>query len=683
MRARWALALTTALAIMLAGAAGAASATDPVTLGSGYVLDDVGVLSAAAESEAQTRLEQLKTDTGLDLWVVYVDEFTNPATSEDWANTTAEENGLGPTQYLLAVATVDRQYYLSGDSAGPVTPDQLSTIEQQLIQPALADEDWLGAVEAAAAGLADAAGGGSGAGAGSSGAGGGFPVGLIVFLAIAALAIVVIVLIVRNRRKKVGGASAPGAPVEQIDVKELAQRASSALVETDDAVKTSDQELGFARAQFGDAATVEFQQALQTARENLNRAFTIKQQLDDTTPDSEEQTRSWNAEIIRLCEEANAGLDDKAAEFDELRRLEQNAPESLARVQDQRAKARASVDAADEHLRALAAAYAPEALATVADNPAQARARIAFADEQLAAAQAAIGAGKGGEAAVGIRAAEEAVGQALLLEDAIDKLGRDFAQGEQSASALIAELEGDIAAASALPDADGRVAAAIAATRQQVDAARANLAGTARRPLLTLQNLEAANSQIDAVVSGVRDAAAQAQRAQQMIGQQIMQAQAQVSAAEDYIVARRGAIGAEARTRLAEAGAALVQAQQLQAANPEQALQYAQRANQLAGQAIQYAQHDVGAFQGGGMGGMLGGGGGGGGDSGGGMMGAILGGIVINSLLGGGGGGFSRGGSSGGLGSVFGGGGGSSRGRMSPGSFGGGGTRGRRGGGRF
>ncbi len=174
------------------------------------------------------------------------------------------------------------------------------------------------------------------------------------------------------------------------------------------------------------------------------------------------------------------------------------------------------------------------------------------------------------------------------------------------------------------------------------------------------------------MVAGVRDAAAKAQRAQQLIGQQIMQAQAQVSAAEDYVVARRGAIGAEARTRLAEAGAALVQAQQLQTADPEQALQYAQRANQLAGQAIQYAQNDVNAFQGGGM---FGGGGGGGGN----MMGAVLGGIVINSLLGGGGG---RGGSSGGMGGMFGGGGRSS-GRMSPGSFGGGGTRGRRGGGRF
>ena len=142
-------------------------------------------------------------------------------------------------------------------------------------------------------------------------------------------------------------------------------------------------------------------------------------------------------------------------------------------MQEQRTKAAASVDGADEQLRTLAASYAPEALATVADNPDQARQRIAFADEQLAAAEAAIGAGKGGEAAVGIRAAEEAVGQAVLLEDAIDKLGRDLAEGERSAAALIVELESDIAAASALPDPDGRVAAAIAATRQQVDAAKA------------------------------------------------------------------------------------------------------------------------------------------------------------------------------------------------------------------
>ncbi|RZI82261.1 MAG: TPM domain-containing protein, partial [Microbacterium sp.] len=147
--------------------------------------------------------------------------------------------------------------------------------------------------------------------------------------------------------------------------------------------------------------------------------------------------------------------------------------------------------------------------------------------------------------------------------------------------------------------------------------------------------------------------------------------QAQVSAAEDYITSRRGAVGATARTRLAEAGASIVQARQLAATDPVQAVAVAQRANELAGQAIQLAQNDVGSFSGGG--GAFGGGGGGGD-----MMGAVLGGILINSMLGGGGGGSrGRGGS---MPSIRTGGRG---GGMSSGSFGGGGTRSRRGGGRF
>ncbi len=246
-----------------------------------------------------------------------------------------------------------------------------------------------------------------------------------------------IVLVVRSRRKKAGGASTPA--VRRRSSRSTWRSSSAARhppsCETDDAVKTSDQELGFAKAQFGDAATVEFEQALaDRAARTSTRPSPSSSSSTTRLPTPRSRSGRGTREIIRLCEEANAGLDEKAAGFDELRKLEQNAPEALARVQEQRAQAAASVDAADERLRALAAAYAPEALATVADNPEQARQRIAFADEQLAAAQAAIGAGKGGEAAVGIRAAEEAVGQAQLLEDAIDKLGRDLAEGERSAA---------------------------------------------------------------------------------------------------------------------------------------------------------------------------------------------------------------------------------------------------------
>ena len=681
MRLRWPAALVFAAAVagsVLAGSA--AVATPPVSLGSGYVLDDSDVLTPAEEAEAQARLEQLKTETGLDLWVVFVDDFTDPSSAEGWANQTAEDNGLGVTQYLLAVATEGRQYYLSADSGGPLSTEQVAAIEQERIQPALRQDDWVGAVDAAADGMTDAEGGGSGA-AGATGGAGWLTWALVIVVVV--VAIVLLVVFLRRRRKPAAAPGPAGPP--QPSIEDLERRASSLLVETDDAIKTSTQELEFAKAQFGDAATTEFEAALATAKQSLDEAFELKQTLDDATPDSEQDARAWNERIIALCEASNALLDEKAADFDELRKLEQNAPEALARVQEQRTQAAASVDSSAGRLQTLTSAYAPEALATVADNPEQARQRLAFADEQLAAAQAAIGAGDGGEAAVGIRAAEEAVGQATLLTTAIDKLATDLAEGERSAASLVTELEADIAAASVLPDADGRIAATIAATRQQLDAARAQLTGTAKRPLIALQSLEAANTQIDSLVQGVRDAAAQAERARQMVGQVILQAHAKVSAAEDYITARRGAVGAEARTRLAEAGASLARAQAIEASDPQQAMQQAQRADQLAAQAIQLAQNDVGSFDGG-MGGMFGGGQGGRGQSGDGMLGAVLGGILLNSVLGGGGssgGGMFGGGSSRSSGGGMFGGGGRSSGGFRPGSFGGGGTRARRGGGRF
>lgn len=101
-------------------------------------------------------LRTLSAESGVDLWVVYVDRFESPPDAEEWANDTANLNNLGPEQYLLAVATEGRSYYLSGDSAGPVSESDLLAIESELINPTISQEDWAGAATAAADGLRDA-----------------------------------------------------------------------------------------------------------------------------------------------------------------------------------------------------------------------------------------------------------------------------------------------------------------------------------------------------------------------------------------------------------------------------------------------------------------------------------------------------------------------------------------------
>lgn len=637
-----------------------ASGAPPVTLADTRVYDDpaVDALSDAEEQAADERLRELGERTGIDLWVVFVDAFDDPDDGFAWADETAIDNGLGTDQYLLAVAVDARQTAISWDQAGPLSEDTLLAVDDAA-RERLGAEDYSGAIDAAADEIERAQGGGSGSG--------------IVWLVIAILVVIAIVLgIFWFARRRRSGAKGEGAAPETLDTAELEKRAASLLISTDDAIRSSEQELGFAIAQFGEDAAGPFREAIAAAKNDLASAFELKQRLDDGEKDSEQDTRAWNAEIIRLCEQARDALEEKAEAFALMRDVEQNAPAALETARASLAQAEGIDQRVAAALQELRAAYAPEALETVADNDVQARERIALARTQLDEAAGLIESGETGEAAAAIVTAEQAVDQAEGLERAVTELRDALQDAERQAAALVAELEGDVARAKASGGAEA--AGVVAATEQALQAARANLSGTGRRPRVMLEQLQAANQQIDAVV-------ANAQRAQQVLGQTIAQARATVTGVEHYIAERRGAIGADARTRLAEAGASLVRAESLQATDPAQAMAHAQRALQLAQSAQQLAQADVSGF--GGLGGGILGGGMPGGRSGGSDLGSAIVGGLIGGLLSGGG---SR--RSSGWGGGFGGLGGSSRrsggfggGRSS--GFGGGRGGGRRIGGRF
>ncbi len=652
-----------ALLLALAAGAGPAHATDPVTLGAAFVLDDADVLTPEQELAAEERLDALSAETGVDLYVVFVDEFTSPSSSQEWADEVAVANGLGVDQYLLAVAVDSRQTYISADPFGELTDEHLEKVITD-IRPDLRAGDYAGAIDVAADSITQAVAsagdivppsGDDTAATVPSGAvtetGWFFPILLVVVLLGGAAW-----FIVWFSRRHSGGAQA-AAPV---DLVELGRRAASALVSTDDAIKTSEQELEFARAQFGDAATEEFEDVVAAAADDLTAAFHLQQQLDDGEPDTDAQKQELNTRILDLCAQINAALDEKAEAFDELRDLERNAPQALEAAVGRLDAARGALESSERALAELARTYHPESLAPVADNPAQAADRLDFAQQQVTQARTALAEDDTAEAAVAIRAAEDAIASAERLQQAVQALGTELPAAADRARALLAEIEADLVTAATLSDPDGQVAGAIAGTRTQADTAQELLASA--RPIAAMQKLEAANAQIDAVTQRARDAQQQAERAQQLVTTVLSGAAAQISAADDYIAARRGAVGAPARTRLAEARTEFAEAQRLQVSSPAAALPRAQRADELARQAVQTAQADVSGF-------------GGGEGSGNGMLGAVIGGIIINSLLSGGG---SR--SSGGFGGAggFGGFGGG------PASFGGGGTRGRRGaGGRF
>lgn len=634
MRTRMTVVLGLIVAMFVSGWAGSiAAATPPVTLSSDFVTDEAGVLSSSELDAANARLGDLAAAGDADLYVVFVDEFTDPSSSTTWADETAIDNGLGAEQYLIAVAVNSSQYTISIDDNASLSDAQISSILEAMEGP-LSEGDWDGAVIAAADAFP---------GQGQSGDAGGF-IGILIALVIVAVLVIVIVLIVRSRRKKKDAARPdvpdPNDPYAAVSHEDLEQQAGSALVQADDAITSSRQEVGFAVAQYGEDSTAAFTRVVEAAQAKVAEAFAIKQQIDDEVPDTAEQRRAWHIQIIQLCDAADDLLDENVEAFEDLRKLEAEAPQALERLTARRAAAQQVLATAPAALAALSQNYDATALATVADNPAQAQQRLSLADSEMAEAAQLIAAGKNGEAAFAIRTAEAAVQQSEELTAAVTSLGTNLAAVEEQARALISDLEADLAAAAAMPESQTQLAPLIARTRTNIDTAQTGLQAAQRNPQQVLETLDAANAQIDAALGQAREASALAQRTQRMLQQRLAQAQAQISAATDFITTRRGAIGATARTRLAEANAAYSEAVALQATDPAVATERATRAASLAGEAISYAQSEVSSFDNGGWGG--------GGWSGGGYSrGSDLGGDILGGILGGllsGGGGSSRGG---------------------------------------
>ncbi|MGD9529614.1 TPM domain-containing protein [Pseudonocardia sp.] len=642
---------------------GIALADPPQRLDSDIV-DRAGALTGDDTAQIRKALDALRAETGMQLFVVFVGSFDG-ATGQEWADDSARLSQLGPRDVLFAVAVEDRAYGLSVDTDLPVDQRSLDDLMSRDVEPRLAVGDWAGAVVALAEGLARG-------GAASGGAGGSSATPWIVG---GAIALAGGAYVLRRRRRARAGAEAAGhgppqAPDEHagVSTEDLGYRASSALLELDDAVRTSEQELDLVRAQFGEEAVTGFRAALDASRADLVRAFGVRQQLDDEIPEDEPTKRAMLADILRTCAAADARLDEQAEDFDRLRDLERTAPDVVARLGPAVDAVAARVPEAQQQLATLRAAYAAGALGTVPDDVERARDLITAARTETTEAQAELAAGKRGEAVVSARAAEEATAQAGTLLGGVGRLADELAEAGARIADARAEVAADLAEARAL--AGGSAAdlrAAVARAEAGIAAADGDLAAPLPDPLAALRRLTEAASQLDTALAAAREQRERDERARAALDGALLAARSAVAAASDFVATRRGAVGSEARTRLAEAQRHLDIATGQAASDPVSALAAAQRADALAREAQQRAESDVARWSappapGRGAGTAID------------LGSLVLGGILFGDDRGRGGA-FGRG--SGGWG-------GGGRGGFSPGSFGGSGTRGRRGtGGRF
>ncbi len=553
-----------------------------------YVTDEAGVLNSQQRTEVSGSVQRLYDKRGTRLWVVYVDTFAG-ANPREWAENSWRQSFLGDHDAIFAVAIKDRAYALLVPEAatGDVDVDRL---RRDVVEAKLHDGDWAGAAVAAADGLRAP----------------GAPfnwVGLVVALAVIGVALGGLIWWVRRSRRQRRQADLNAAQqVDATDANALAKMSletledlsKSILVEVDNAVRTSDNELSLAVGEFGERDTAPFTTAVQNAKTAMAQAFSVRQILDDDVPETPQQHRDLLTQVIVAAARADKELENQRAAFHQMRDLVINAPTRLDALTQQMVVLTVRVEPAQQTLAGLHSQFTPSALASVAGNVDGAKQRLAFADQNLTAARGLVSKAGDSQAALvnAIHGAESALGQTQRMLDAIDSAADDITHAISALPAAITDIQHGIAAAEAVPP-GARYTELTAARTAAVQAVSNAQASGATDPFGAFTQLTAADAQLDKLLAIIADEAAARQRLQQSFDQALQAATSQVRGVSDFIDTHRGSVGPEARTRLAEAQRRIESARQTSRTDLPAGIEQANSAADLLKQAQQLAANDV------------------------------------------------------------------------------------------
>lgn len=614
------------------------------------VTDNAGAMNDRQLADVQKAVDKLYNDRHVRLWVVFVQSFA-PQGAVGWAQQTKSISDLGSEDAILAVATDQRSYaFMVSPAAAGGSSTKVDNIRRDSIEPALRNKDWAGAAMAAANGLS-----GLGKGGGSSaGTGGGtslVPIAVIGGVGLAGGG--GLLLMSRRRRRKQHDAAVTAAKnidptdpaaLADVPIDALDELSKTIVVQVDNAVRTSANELELAVEEFGEAQTRPFAAAVGSARETLKQAFVVRQKLDDDIPDPLPERRELLTKVVVSAARANKELETQTASFHQMRDLVFNAPERLDALTQQLVTVTARIEPSEQKLTQLRGEFDESALASVARNVNAARERVEFADKEITRGRELAAkpvAGEVDELVDKVRGAEAALQQAAKMLDAVDSAASDIRRAVSTLPAAIEDIQRGInQAGEQLAQGGLAKSSELSAARDAaVKAVAAAQSTGAADPLGAFTQLTQADAELDRLLAGVAEEREAADRLGRSYEQALSTAQSRVRSVSDYIDTRRGSIGSEARTRLNEAVRQLEAAESKKGTDIEAAIKHANGASMLAAQAQQLANSDVQAGQaqyqtryGGRQS----------------DMGAMVGGIILGNILTGGmGGGYSSGGGSG------------------------------------
>lgn len=583
--------------------AGSAFAAETTTVAQGTatlqdkVTDEAGVLSTQENAELREKIGQLQKDEHLTLFVYITDELgTDPETFA-----AAAVKDKGPNSAVYALSINDRKMGVQTGNAWP--KGQLDQMYDAAYDKLASDE-----YGASALALADAALGNSASTNSASDSSG------LAWLGGGAAAIVAagggIMYYSRRTTKKNNAQTlesareiAPGDTdqLNRLPLETLDQLAQEELVSTDESIRRGKEELNIALSEFGPERVRPFTKAMNHSTSTLQKAFHLRQRLDDAVPESPAERRQMLVEIVSSCGQADDALDAQAEEFAKMRDLLIHSDEKLDELTQRTVGLRTRLPEAESTLAGLKSNYDEHVLSSIADNPELAAASLDEAEKLLDKARRvqAQPAGQQGPLVGLIRDIEHACEMTDRLISGVENAEENIATARGNLEALIAEVEGEINEARELErqgKAQGTTAdwdkleELLGRAGSAVNDAKAH---GQQDPLGQHTALTSIDTKLDEALDRVREKTSTHARQLDLFRQQISVAESNIQAAEDLISSRGRIIGSGARTALADAKRLHAQALHTERSDIRAALQSSREAVAAAQAALQRAKDDM------------------------------------------------------------------------------------------
>jgi uncharacterized membrane protein YgcG len=179
-----------------------------------HITDSAGVLTDSSRAAVSSAIDRLYRDRHIQLWVVYVDNFSR-FKPENWADRTRSASAMGDYDALLAVATNTKLYAFTVPG---LPAAELNALRSNQIDPAINAKEWSIATVAAADGLDKSA------SPVTPSKRNWVPIAIVVVVVVVVLVVVVLVLYRARRRRR----ASRGDGQVNIEGRTLAQALSTA-----------------------------------------------------------------------------------------------------------------------------------------------------------------------------------------------------------------------------------------------------------------------------------------------------------------------------------------------------------------------------------------------------------------------------------------------------------------------